>query len=470
MGKKSLFENRGVLAVLSAVASVVAAVLLNLVVSSLPKTVTKIDLTENGSFKLTRQTEDIAHGLSGEVDLYLICDTGSVSADIKYIKQLLERYESLTPDIKVYEKDPVLEPDFTLKYTDLQVENGSVIVDGPVRSKVVSYGEIFYTDTSSYSQTGKVDVSFKGEEAITAALSFVDSAAVPSDFVTQGHGEKVPDDSVLKAVLAQNYEIEEISLLTIESIPQDVSCVLMNAPESDLSDYETKLLKEYLANGGGFYLLTNFGNDETPNIYSIMAEYGLSAEKGFVIDLDPSYCFAGRAYYVMPETAYHTITAPLYENGLRVLLRMPQAISISRTMPEDASASALLYSSKSSISKVSADVKTLEKEEGDLDGPFALGAAVRKGESRVVWFGSADLTDDDMDSYVSGNNKDTFINALAWISNWEQTISIRSTAIGGGKLAPSDLQRSVWGIFYPALLITAVLCAGAAVYIKRRKR
>ncbi|MBQ7624659.1 MAG: GldG family protein [Clostridia bacterium] len=470
MRKKSASEKRGIITALSVIAAVAAVLLLNAVVAKLPKTVTKIDLTDNGSFKLTRQTEDIANGLSGDVDLYLVCDTSSEPADIKYIKQLLERYESLTPKIKVHVIDPALEPDFTTRYTSVEVENGSVIADGPRRSKVVAYSDIFAMDRATLAQTGKVDVNFKGEEAITAALSFVDSDAVPRVYVTQGHGEKVPDDGVLKSVWAENYEIEELSLLSVEKIPDDVSCVIMSAPESDISAREAEILQNYLDRGGSFYLLTTYGNAETPNLYGIMAGYGLSLEKGFVIDSDPNYCFAGRPYYVMPDNNYHTVTAPLYANGLRVLLRMPQGINISSDLPEGVEATALLFSSKSSISKVSEDVKTLEKEEGDASGPFSLGVAAQKGESRVVWFGSADLVVDEIDAYVSGSNRDMFINALAWLSDWEQTISIRSTAVNASKLAPTDLQRSVWGIVYPALLMVVILCVGAVVYIRRRKR
>ncbi len=470
MRKRSVTEKRGIMTALSVIAAVAVALLLNAVVARLPKTVTKIDLTDNGSFKLTQQTRDIARGLSGDVDLYLVYDTSTVPADIKYIKQLLERYESLTPKIKLHEVDPALEPDFTTKYTSVQVENGSVIADGPRRSKVISYSDIFNMDRAAFNQTGKVNVNFKGEEAVTAALSFVDSDAVPRVYVTQGHGEKVPDDGILRSVWAENYEIEELSLLSVESIPDEVSCVLVNAPASDFSVREVELLRDYLGRGGSLYLLTNYGNAETPNLYAIAAEYGLSLTSGFVIDSDPAYCFAGRPYYVLPDNNYHAVTAPLYANGLRVLLRMPQGISISSDLPEDTEATALLFSSKQSISKVTEDIKTLEKEDGDLSGPFALGAAVKKGESRFVWFGSADLTSDDMDSYVSGANRDMFINALAWLSEWEQTISIRSTAVNGSKLAPTDLQRSVWGVVYPACLMAAALAVGAVVYLKRRKR
>ena len=463
---------KGVYLTLIVIAAIVAAVLLNVVVGKLPASLTKLDLTDTGTFGLTIQTRQICKNLDEDVHFYLIVNSKEMSTDVQYIQQLMERYTSLSDHIKIDQVDPSLSPDFVPKYTAASLTSGSVIADGPKRSKVITQEEIFYYDQLEYAQTGEVNLQFRGEEALTAAITFVTSDKVPIVYVTQGHGELVPGEKIVSYISAENYEITEISLLAAGNFTaEDIDCVISNAPSTDFSAPEIEILKNYLASGGSFYLLTNYNSlVNLPNLLSIMSEYGLTPVEGFVIDSDPSYCYSGRPYMVMPETEYHESTEPLYYNALRVIMRMPHGIKIAVDLPDGVTAYPLLLTSKSAISKIAEEIKTLEKEEGDVTGPFYLGAVATKGNSRIIWFGSADLTGDDMDSVVSGTNRDMFINGLAWVSEWEQTISIRSTKVGGGKLAPTDLQMIAWGVVFPALIIIVVVIIGLVVWLKRRKR
>ena len=53
------------------------AVLVNLMVGSLPTTLTQIDLTDQSIYSLSDQTKRIAASLDKDVTMYLICNTGN---------------------------------------------------------------------------------------------------------------------------------------------------------------------------------------------------------------------------------------------------------------------------------------------------------------------------------------------------------------------------------------------------------
>lgn len=59
-------------------------------------------------------------------------------------------------------------------------------------------------------------------------------------------------------------------------------------------------------------------------------------------------------------------------------------------------------------------MSTYEKEEGDLDGPFALAVAITETlddvETQIIWVSSAYLLDDATNAGVSGGNEDFFLN------------------------------------------------------------
>ena len=56
----------------------------------------------------------------------------------------------------------------------------------------------------------------------------------------------------------------------------------------------------------------------------------------------------------------------------------------------------LLTTSAASFSKIAGyDISTYEKEEGDTDGPFAVGiSAADQSGGQIVWFSSSEFVDD----------------------------------------------------------------------------
>lgn len=130
-------------------------------------------------------------------------------------------------------------------------------------------------DYSSYYYDGTYSVGFAGEGELTSAISYVTNGELPKIYTLTGHGESSLSTDFQTAVEKQNMELEELSLLTETEVPEDANCILMYAPQSDISSEEKEILLTYLQGGGNFFLITDPQSESgsRPNLDALMAEY-----------------------------------------------------------------------------------------------------------------------------------------------------------------------------------------------------
>jgi ABC-2 type transport system permease protein len=180
-------------------------------------------------------------------------------------------------------------------------------------------------------------------------------------------------------------------------------------------------------------------------------------------------------YYLLPSLGSHTITEPLSEGGYRVLLPIAQGLTVSDELPDDISVTELLTTSNSSFSKIAGyQLTTYEKESGDIDGPFALAVAVTQtldeGESRIVWVSSSALLDDTASARVSGGNQDFFLNALGWMCEHEESISIHAKSMDREYLTMGNSTASLMTLVIVIVLPLVYLALGIRTWVRRKRR
>ena len=137
----------------------------------------------------------------------------------------------------------------------------------------------------------------------------------------------------------------------------------------------------------------------------------------------------------------------------------------------DAVVSALLETSSSSYAKAAGlNMETAEKEEGDTDGAFMIGAASELGEGRMVWITSAQLMENGVNAMVSGGNSDLFMNSVNWMCDQQETISIRAKTLDEQELTLTQSQSSFWSIVLLGIIPGVVIIMGIVVVIRRKRR
>ena len=287
-----------------AAAAIVIAIIVavNALVRALPAQWTQFDTTSSQLFSISDQTESVVGSLETPVTIHWIVQSGQEDATLE---TLLERYQALSENLTVEKVDPVVSPTFLEQYDVGSVYNNSLIVESEARYRYVDYYDIYEYDYTNYYTTGSVDMNFAGEGAITSAVSYVVNDDLPKVYTLTGHGEGSLSSDFQSAAEQDNMEFEELSLLSAETVPEDADCVLILAPQSDISDVELTALQAYLDGGGRLLLITDPPQEgaELTNLETLMAGYGVHAVDGIVVEEDQANYAMGLPYTVTREVS-----------------------------------------------------------------------------------------------------------------------------------------------------------------------
>lgn len=444
-------------------------VIVNLAVGQIPVKYTQFDLTDNQLYTITDDTKDFVAGLDQDVDIYLIVESGNEDEDLQ---KVLERYEALSEHIKVHTKDPVVNPSFTKQYTDSSLADNSLIVVCGERSKVISYNNIYESEinysTYSYQPTG-----FDAEGQLTSAIDYVTSDTLPKLYVLTGHNEASIPDSLSSQIAKENIDVEDLNLITSESVPEDADCIMINAPQKDISADEKDRLLSYMENGGHVLLITDYMETDTPNLDAVLENYGLSVSDGIIIEGNSQYYYPGYPSYLIPRIQSSEAVGDMTSDDL-VLMPYAQNIEISDDVRSTVTVTSILKtSSKSYIKTGLKNMTTMEKESGDPEGPFTPGVAVTESydgkETKFMYLTSSALLNESMDQAVSGGNYELIINVLSWMIDKEESISIPAKSLSTTYLSVTAADAGFWGTFVIAVPIILVI-AGGVVWFRRRRK
>ena len=453
-----------------AVTAIVLAILIavNVFVSALPKFMTKYDISSSKLYSITSNTKVVVNNLQQDVTIYWVVQAGE---EDDVIENLLSKYESQSSLIEVVKKNPDVYPTFTRQYTSESVPNNSLIVESGERSRYISYNDIYVQTADMYSYS--YFTSFDGEGAITSAIDYVVNEEQPKLYLLQGHGEADLPSTFRNQVEKDNIEIESLSLLNTEVIPEDADCLMLYSPESDLSEDERNLLADYVANGGKLLVIAGPTREDgiLENLYSLLSDYGVEPFEGIVLESDPAYysAFSGPAA-ILPELHSDDITDSLIEANYSVI--MPIALGLNTENSFGSTVAELLTTSDTSFSKTSGyAMTTYDYEDGDIDGPFATGISVQtSGGGEMVWFTSSYFLEDSYNASSSGANGDLVMNALADMIGESEAMAIRSKSLNYDYLTISDSTASLLKVLMIGVFPLTYLDIGAGIVLTRRRK
>lgn len=451
------------------------AIAANVFIRALPASMTQLDITSNQLFSISDQTEKILKNLDQEVTIYWIVQSGKEDTTLD---TLLNRYLTLSDKLNLEKKDPDVYPTFAQQFTSEGIYNNSLVVQAGDRSRYLSYDDIYQYDYSNYYTTYSYDVSFAGESELTSAIDYVVSEDLPKAYLMTGHGEKGIGSSFESALEKDNVQLENLSLMTANAIPEDAECIIISGPQSDIAVEEKEILLSYLQDGGHLLLITDLPQEgEFANLEEVMEYYGVTTEQGIVVEGDQSYYAWGTPYYLVPEMGSHAITTPLTEGHYNVLLPIAQGLKVSTELRDGLNVTELLTTSSKAFSKTDGyALDTYEKEDRDISGPFALAAAVTEDldedkQTQIVWITSTAIVDEQTNMQVSGGNQDFFLNAVEWMCSQKETdLSIHAKALTNEYLNMDSWTASMMTIFVVGIIPICYLGIGIRIWLRRKKR
>ena len=452
-------------ALLTSLGMVAVLVLVNLVVDQFQL---EADLTQNRLFSLSDQTFQVLDNLDSDVTVYQIGTTGRENP---LIDSVLERYAKRSSHIKLATLDPERNPGLATKYEEEgQVRPGGLVVDAGDRFRMISQFDIFNVNMQTRQAT-----SLSLEQELTAALLYVTTGDLPKVYLLEGHGERsmfqlgISGLSVRDLLENDNYAVDTLDLVSRDTVPDDADVLLVVAPAQDLTAAEIGRLESWMRDGGRVvFALQGARRSELPNLAELLAGFGVRVVNGIIVEEAGRHTPDSQVFLV-PEMTSHEIVAPMRSDRLFTVMPAAGPIEELETKRRTLTVESFLNTSAGSFLRTDFDIQSVEQQESEPNGPFAVGVAITDNDldgyvkSRVVVYSSAMFL-----SQPYQANYDMLLNSLSWARSREESISIRAKSLRTFPLRITRLAALIISGVAVLIIPLGVLGAGLAVWLRRR--
>jgi ABC-type uncharacterized transport system involved in gliding motility auxiliary subunit len=429
------------------------------------------DLTENQVFSLSDQTVQLLQKLDAPVR-FRVFDR---ETEFEGFRARLNEYE--------YQSDQV-----NVEYVD--VDRQPQLAQ---QAKVDAYGTVLIEYKDRVER-----VSSNTEQELTNGLIKAITGAQKKVYFVQGHGEKDTASSerdgyseISGALGRDNFGVEKLVLPQQKDVPEDASVVIVAGPRSDLLPQEIDMLKRYLARGGHLMVMLDPPAPDAapmPLLEGMLKEWSVDAGRNVVIDASGvGQIFGGDASVpVAASYPQHAIT----EGFGNLLTAYPLARSVAPTQSATDGRVATSFIETSPRSWAEADLKPsgqveMNADAGDKPGPVSIGVAVTapipeppgaapkppdqqaaRPESRLTVIGDSDFPA----NFALGiqGNRDLFLNAVNWLAQQENLISIRPREAGDRRITLTA-ETTRW-IMLMSIFVVPAAVFGTGVYAWWRRR
>ena len=432
------------------------------------------DLTANQQFSLSDQTTKLLQGLTA-LAKFLVFEQAT---GFDRFRNRLGGYEYASRQVSVEYVDADKYP---LRAKEYEIQQyGTVVVE--------------YMDR-------KERVTTDSEQDLTNALIKVLNPSKKKVYFLAGHGEKdtasqasdrAGYNGIAEGLRLDNYEFDKLVLAQTNEVPADATILVIAGPQSDVLEQEVPLLESFLAKSGKLLVLLDppddlKGGNRMPRLTALLAAWGIKATDTVVVDLSGRTNVATVAV-VGPPYPSHPITDRF---NLLTLFPLARGLAPETGAGEGRTPQPFLQTHQRSWAEAtmsqlqSPDQLKPEEANGDLVGPVTIGMAVAvpskppaprapdaktdqppPPETRVAVIGDSDFASN---AYLGGEgNRDLFMNALSWLSQQENLISIRPREAADRRLTLTASQ--ITGMFALSIFLVPGAILGAGVYTWWRRR
>jgi ABC-type uncharacterized transport system involved in gliding motility auxiliary subunit len=421
-------------------------VLANYIATRHPK---RFDLTEGQLYSLSDQTLKLLSELQEEIHIEAFFQETHDSK--KKLEDLLKEYR--------YHSSK-----FYYEFID------------PVKNPVLAQQMGVTEDGTAFIRRGEKTQRIKGEteQEVTNALIQITRGSQKKACFTSGHGENDLSDTGAQGYSTAKEELERegYSVAVVQLFTEDVSLsechvLVVSAPQKALLEAEQKRLADYF-NGGGRVLI-QLDPYQDGGLREWLHRQGLLIEEDIVVDR-LARLFSGDIFTpFIGDYPEHPITERF---NLATFFPGVRSISHPGELPSGVEVSDIARTGEQSWAETDKAVFEFNSEE-DSAGPVTIAVAMTRQEEeakegRLVVFGDSGFANNTYFSY-SGNG-DFFLNAISWLVEQEDLISIRPKETG---YTPVQMTREqISKIFWGGVVALPLFCVftGIVVWLFRRRR
>ena len=459
-------------------------VVINLIACQIPEKFRKIDVSNTKIYEISDTTEDFLKEMDKEISMKIIAVKENTD---ERIVTFLSKYAALSNKIHMEWIDPVLHPSVLSEYET--TENTIVIsCEETGKNTTVSFDDILVMDQYSYYYYGSTSyTSFDGEGQLTSALNYVTGEETKKVYLSTGHGEQELAETITELMNKNGYELSEVNLLMSTSVPDDCDLLIVNAVTSDLTEDEKTMLQLYLQQGGKVtVLLGETEGEKLPNLISILSEYGMTMEGGYIADM--TRCYQNNPYCIFPklsvsgdlaEQIKSEMTLVMNTHGMTVndpardtITTVPfmstsdQAFAVTEQDQKQGEYILGAYATET-VSEISAETEETEISEENAEASEEITEDTEK-ESRLTVIAAGSLIDEQIiDTFTELENTQLFMNIMA--VNFE---NVKNVSIEAKSLSVEYNAVQHAGLFGTLMIFgipAVILISGFVVWYRRRK-
>jgi len=469
---------------------------------------TRIDLTENHSYTLSKASKAVVANLEDPITIkaYFSENLPPNVAQVRQdFKDLLIEYANLSNGNLVYEfinpnGDENLEQEATKSGINAVMIN--VREKDEVKQQKAYMGAVIEQadrlDVIPFLQPGEAM-----EYALTTSIKKVTVVDKPSIALLQGHGEPSMEDmqQVTQSVNVL-YNFEPISLVDLEAIPTRFKTVAIIAPKDTITSNQLAKLDTYLSNGGQLLIAINRVKGDLQNASGTAVYTGLESwlqQKRIIIDDKFLIDTKSASINVQQQQGTFRISSqvqfpylPIINNfsdhpiskGLEAML-LPFASPITYTGDSTIHYQPLAFTSAQSGTVSVPTYFDIQRQWTTSDFPLGKqvvaaafsGTIVSGSESKMVVIGDGDFAvnnqgEGQQPQALQPDNLSFFINSIDWLSDDTGLIDLRTKAVTSRPLDQlEDGTRSLLkylNFFLPMLLV--IIYGLFRMQLKRRIR
>lgn len=447
----------------------------------------RVDFTPTASYTLDNNAKSALKDLDKDVIIYTFIPGGQASTYSTLTANIAATFDGASDKVTHINVDPVVNPSklqqFSSNIKELKTY-AVVICEKDNESNYHAYNESELVEYNSKTYKNY----FVLQRWITSALVYLRTGIRPNVYILTGHGEVIDDNTqtMINRIRRENFNVEEISLLTGQQTLQQGDILVVLQPKSDLSQSEYNQIIKFLDIDYGrmLFLCSRLVDDAGQSLknYSNILEYFHIVLNDSVVaetdinhrsatspklielvadqdhDISALVRSAGEPVWVSEAASYsflydkQLVTGTHTETLTPVLTSYATSINVPWTQSTDFNPSDY----KKGVNNIAC---AYERQNTVISGDLATTT------TRILLFGSESVATGD---YLG--NANILRNGMNWLAGREASDSLVNIGIDltASYVQLSQLQMQVWFGILVVAVPAIIFIAGVVVWIRRK--
>ncbi len=469
----------------------------------------EFDMTADKKNSISQENIDYIKKLDTEVNITVCADEANYAEYMVYYAQnyygvstnstdyftqtinLVDKYTDFSDKITVKYIDPQ-STEFTAittTYSSYQLAYGDMLVTCKVgdkeRIKILKFNDIYVTsssDSNPYMQTTTLAAN-KLESALTSAIAYVTSSDTKKVAVLSGHSQNNYTDAYKELLIANNYDITDISDKLITNISSEYDAIIISAPSIDFIGSELDVIGNFLENGGkkgkGLIFFADATCPSLPNFYSFLKQWGIEVGEGILFETDANYHYPEQPSTMIIEPVKledDDITEKIYAAVANYIVPM----KVCEDSSLQRSSTALMQTRNTAViapvgsSNTWADYTKDDQQQFDcviqaVDSDFD--SENNKITSYIMAFASVEFVQSEWASYADLSNQDIVMactDRAAHVGDTSMTFTSKVITNESFSTKVNASNSKLVAIVFMFMIPVVIIAAGIVVFVRRR--